>query len=1165
MLESAIGRRLALPGFAEPVTVESVDDWGEVVDEEEVVFVRVRTTRGEPKEDTVDKAVLLASLAAAEGSTTVGPVDATQQFLLVESARVRLSYAWDPHFAVSLSGIEALPHQLEAVYERMLPQARLRYLLADDPGSGKTIMAGLLLKELRLRGAVERTLILCPAPLTLQWQDELRSKFDEVFEVIDSHAVRGQLGGSPWARFSQCCASLDFAKQDHIAPELLRERWDLVILDEAHKASMPDPEKPTLRYKLMRDLVDRTERLLFLTATPHQGNPRQFHNLLRLLDEDAFRSDKAVEMFLKQEDSPWILRRMKEDLRDFEGRKLFVERHAYTEDFRLNEHEWALYQAVSEYINNFFPRGHGKQKASVALVRMVFQRRLASSLRAIRISVENRLKRQRDLLEELNALPAAQRDRRLRELANLPLDPELESDDETEEALDEVAQQAVVAERYEQFQLEVPALERLLVLCLETEKRGEESKLDKLFSCLKQSQFDELRERSGKLIIFTEQRATLDYLREKLEKEGYRCCEIHGGMDALSRKTAQTEFRREAQICIATDAAGEGINLQFCHLMINYDMPWNPTRLEQRMGRIHRFGQEREVHVFNFVALAGPRGEEEQPVVEGRVLFRLLQKLEKIKDAIGDRVFDVIGLLLRVNDLNLEDVLREATFNPRLLSDYEDEIERLSEERLAEYEQATGVALARRTVDLARIRGQDFASEERRLMPEYVEDYFVQAAAATRLRLAHRANPLLMRIEHVPQKFCVRSLLSVRTRGEPARSYPKASFHKQELMKPENVGDSELLSPGHPLYAAVDEVLGLSLRALAGGIGLWLDPYARDPYRLHFFELELEGESLGDPGEPPRSLPVHARLLAVQEIPGAGLSLAQPDILHDLTPVAADAGPSTGTWTEAPAPGDLRRVEGWVRARVQHRLVAEHRERRSSEVKIRREFLKRAFDASLQAARKRQWAHHARVLDGDKEYALARDEAQRLADDLEATHEHRLRGLDHMAVVRSGRVAHLATALVSPVPEDGEGGGGMHRDDEVELRAVDIATRYEEERGWTVEQVWKLMDGSGFDLRSVSPPDERGVIRVRRIEVKGRARDNVEVQLTPNEWRKAARLGDTYWLYVVWGCKTGRPRLKTIQNPHARLRAQAQKVVAFKGYRIPGNALAAAEGKEWIP
>lgn len=760
-LQAAVGRRIVVPDqFADPVTIESFDDWGEIVN------IRVRTVRGEPKDATLDRETLARLLAEA---TVAGPslVEPERLFPLVESARLRLAFAWDPHFAVSMSGIEALPHQLEAVYERMLPQARLRFLLADDPGAGKTIMAGLLLKELRLRGAVERTLILSPAPLALQWQDELRSKFDEIFELVDSHGVREQLGGSPWGRFNQCVASMDFAKQPHIAPDLLRERWDLVIIDEAHKVATPNTDKPTERYKLAKKLVERTERVLLLTATPHQGNPQQFHNLLGLLDEDVFRSQEVIARLLQEERSPWILRRMKEDLRDFEGRKLFVKRHAYTEEFWLNEHEWSLYEAVTTYINKFLPRQTGRKKQSAALARMVFQRRLASSLRAIRLSVEKRHARLRDILDEVNALPAKDRDRRLRELANLPIDPELEGDDETQEQLDEVAQQALLAERYDLLVEEVSALDELERLAVSTESRGEESKLNTLFKCLNHAEMQELQEAGGKLIIFTEQRATLSYLRENLERVGYTCCEIHGGMDAISRKDAQRDFLLRKQICIATDAAGEGINLQFCHLMINYDMPWNPMRMEQRMGRIHRFGQKRECHVFNFVAVAGPQGPDRQPVVEGRVLQRLLQKLDEIRDSLGDRVFDVIGLLLRTNKVNLEEVLREATYNPRVLDDYVDEIEAISSERLAEYENATGIALATRSVDLSRIRGADYESEEKRLMPEYVEDYFLAAAQRTGMRVEKRANPALLRIEHVPQKFVARNLVAVRQRGEP--------------------------------------------------------------------------------------------------------------------------------------------------------------------------------------------------------------------------------------------------------------------------------------------------------------------------------------------------------------------------------------------------------------
>ena len=1155
MPHPATGRRIRLPDFADPVTVDSVDIF------DGVAFLQVRTQRGEPKDATVDEATLATALATAEGPASATFVRADDLFLLVESARIRLAYAWDPYFAVSLSGIEALPHQLEAVYDHMLPQARLRFLLADDPGAGKTIMAGLLLKELRLRGAVERILILAPAPLTLQWQDEMRSKFDEVFERVDSHLAREQLGGSPWSRFRHCVTSVDFAKQDHIAPDLLKERWDLVIVDEAHKVSMPSLDHPTMRFKLARALAERCERLLLMTATPHSGNPEQFRNLLSLLDEHAFRSEEAVKRLLEQEDNPWLLRRMKEDMHDFQGRRLFVRRHAYTEEFTLNEHEYALYDAVTDYINEFLPKQSGRRKASAALARMVLQRRLASSLRAIRVSLERRYDRLHKIQEELDGMDDAQRTRRLRELANLPVDPEMDPDDETEDAMDEAAEQATLAARYEDLVREVAELELLVGQARATEQRGQESKLDRLFQCLGQSQFDELREAGGKLLIFTEHRATLDCLREKLERAGYRCCEIHGGMSALSRKEAQVEFHARAQICIATEAAGEGINLQFCHLMINYDMPWNPNRLEQRMGRIHRFGQEREVHVFNFVATGGPRGPEAQPVVEGRILATLMRKVGEIGDSLGDRVFDVIGMLLRVHGVNLEDLLREASYNPRMLEDYVERIEQMGPDKLERYEASTHIALARRNVDLSRIRGQDFASEEKRLMPEYVEDYFLAAAERTGLRVMRRANPALLRIETVPQKFLARSLVAIRERGEPDKSYPKSSFRKDELKKSTNL-DGVMLSPGHPLYAVVDEVSNLSLRDLTGGTARFLDPYARGPYRLHFYEVVLEGESLGDPGEPARTVPVHALLVVVQEEPDGSLSLAQPDILHDLTPIDPERGSlDLGPWQSPPDAEALRLVQRWIQVKVQHPTVVDRRQERAREVEIRRVFLTASFKASVAAAQRKQMELTARVLAGDTDASLARDNARTRLAELEATREHRMRALDHLSIVRAGRVAHLGSVQVSPPPASS--GASMRRDPEVEQRAVAIAIKHEKDRGWEVEEVWQRMDSSGFDLRSTGPADENGVRLVRRIEVKGRAAPTGEVHLSPNEWRKAERLRDTYWLYVVWGCKTGRPVLKTIHDPWGRLRGAAREVVEVKGWRIPHEALDRIEGETW--
>jgi SNF2 family DNA or RNA helicase len=295
--------------------------------------------------------------------------------LLIESARVRLAYAYDKHFAVSLSGIRTLPHQIEAVYLKMLPQPRLRFLLADDPGAGKTIMAGLLVKEMKLREAIERVLILCPSPLTIQWQDELLRWFNEPFDIIFSAVDQQQLV-NPWRRSNQVIASLDYAKQEGVRERVWNERWDMVIIDEAHKCSAytksatgrSDEVEKTKRYQLAERIAGSADNFLLLTATPHHGDDDRFSHFIRLLDPDIFPEphrvgEKATEIrrniLSLGPDCPWALRRLKEDLRDLDGRRLFPDRHAHTVTFRLTRDEYDLYKVVTAYINEFLPQASG--------------------------------------------------------------------------------------------------------------------------------------------------------------------------------------------------------------------------------------------------------------------------------------------------------------------------------------------------------------------------------------------------------------------------------------------------------------------------------------------------------------------------------------------------------------------------------------------------------------------------------------------------------------------------------------------------------------------------------------------------------------------------------------------------------------------------------------
>lgn len=675
-----IGQKVNLPGhFNEPVTLEGVREITGGLE------LRVRLADGSLEEAVLspDEAAGISQGIEREPKTKLE--DAEKIRLLIESARIRLAYAHDPQFAVSISGIRTLPHQIEAVYLKMLPQPRLRFLLADDPGSGKTIMAGLLIKEMKLREAIERTLILCPAPLTIQWQDELLRWFGEPFDIIFSATDQQQLV-NPWQKSSQVIASIDYAKHADVRERIWQQRWDLVIIDEAHKCSAytkhrsgrPDEVEKTKRYQLAEYLAYHADHLLLLTATPHHGDDDRFGHFIRLIDPDIFPEPHKVGQKAKEirteilrlgPDCPWSVRRMKEDLKDMEGRRLFPDRHARTVTFRLNQEEYDLYKAVTAYINEFLGQAAGRKKQSAALARTVIQRRLASSAAAICESMKRRYEKQNSLLLELEQLSPAERARRLAQVQGRITDAEVDEDDLDDEARDVLADEFTTAMELDQLRTEVAALTDLRERTRRVKEHARDSKLAALKECLTRSEFATLKDGRGKLIIFTEHRDTLNYLRTHLEQWGHSTCEIHGGMNPHQRKDSQEKFRSTSQVLVATEAAGEGINLQFCHLMINYDLPWNPTRLEQRLGRIHRIGQERDVYAFNFVA---SESEEGQPIIEGRILQRLLVKLEQMRSVLADRIFDVIGEILSLNEINLSEMLREVAFDPRRLDEYLD-------------------------------------------------------------------------------------------------------------------------------------------------------------------------------------------------------------------------------------------------------------------------------------------------------------------------------------------------------------------------------------------------------------------------------------------------------------------------------------------------------------
>jgi superfamily II DNA or RNA helicase len=1175
LLTSQIGQRIFLPGhFDVTVVLEDARPLG--ADDSAGYECRVRLPDGSLEEAVISAEEVVAVLGKEPDEVKAEtPVDAEKLRLLIESARVRLAYAHDQQFAVSLSGIRTLPHQIEAVYQAMLPQPRLRFLLADDPGAGKTIMAGLLVKELKLREAIERILILCPAPLTIQWQDEMLRWFGEPFDIIFSAVDQQQLT-NPWQRSSQIIASIDYAKQDDVRERVWQQRWDLVIIDEAHKCSARTASggqnreskvATTKRYDLASRLTSQADHVLLLTATPHHGDEDKFAHFLRLIDPDLFPEPHRLgkqatairkDVFRLGKDSPWSLRRLKEDLKDANGKRLFPDRHTNTVTFCLNNDEYTLYKSVTAYINEFIPQQTGQRRSSAALTRTVLQRRLVSSTCAIHESIKRRLKKQEDLLEELEGLTPAQRAKRLAALQGRLPDAEQDEDDLDDAVRDQLVDEYTAALELEQLRAEISALKDLVEQARRVRENANDSKLAALKKCLGEAQFMDLKDGRGKLLIFTEHRDTLGYVRDHLERWGFSTCEIHGGMNPHERKQAQEVFRTGAQVCIATEAAGEGINLQFCHLMINYDMPWNPTRLEQRLGRIHRIGQDRDVYAFNFVATDSEEG---QPIVEGRILHRLLEKLDQMNEALEGRVFDVIGEVLSLNDVNLPDMLRDAAYDPRRLDEYLDQIDRIDPAKLKEYEEATGIALARSHVDFSAFQRRNLEVEERRLMPRYVEAQFVAAAREVGLRVESRADGL-WRVEHVLADLRSERLHSVQKIGKAESSYRKITFHKHHLEQDAHL-DAVLMGPGHPLYAAVDEKLNERLTGLIGGIGFFVDPLCREPYRIHFFEISIRGkDSKGN------DVPLYGELVAVREdLPARGpqagrghYEVIPSDILLNL---AAHPHPP-----QKIEPTPTQAATDFLKATYQLECRARCQSERQHFARVCREYLEKSFKARIDRAQERAMLLAAEAV-SKREFQLAADEARKHVDELQRARQERLDGLKRLEIARTGPVKHMGTAFVLAPDADTQDqladlaeelDPNICRQSEIaaEDKVIEalVAEGFPQDR---IERVGHLK--LGFDIRAHRIADEAtGEVFVKRIEVKGRLRGQ-PVRLTTNEWYKAQQLAETYWLYVVWGPLGDSPELVCIHNPVAKLDHAKREIVAARFYEISADAVnQAAEG-----
>lgn len=729
--------------------------------------------------------------------------------LVTEANRIKLAHYFDPYLAIHTSLVDPLPHQISAVYGEMLPRQPLRFLLADDPGAGKTIMAGLFIKELIARSDLERCLVVAPGSLVEQWQDELGQKFNLEFDILTRDMIETSRSGNPFSDRNRLIVRLDvLARNEELQDKLMSaQEWDLIICDEAHRMSATyfgGEVKYTKRYQIGQKLGQACRHLLLMSATPHNGKEEDFQLFMALLDGDRF--EGRFRDGVHYADTEDMMRRLtKEELLKFDGRPLFPERRAYTVKYELSEGEAALYTAVTEYVRTEmnrvqrFAEGDGKKRNNVGFALQILQRRLASSPAAIYQS----LKRRRERLEsELGEARLATKGRRAgfdERAVNADILRNIEEygQEEIDELEDLISTGATTAETMEQLALEVETLKSLEAMALGVLRSGVDTKWSQLNRILDDDLMIDSAKNRRKLIIFTEPKDTLNYLLDKVRARlgnPDAVDVIHGGVSREERRKVVERFMQDKDllVLIANDAAGEGVNLQRGHLMVNYDLPWNPNKIEQRFGRIHRIGQTEVCHLWNLVA-ADTR--------EGEVYARLLEKLEAAREALGGRVYDVLGELFE--GTALKDLLFEAIqygeqdeVKARLLQQVDGAVDQTHLLELLRRRALTNDTMPEAKVEELRLEME--RAEALRLQPHHIQSFFVEAFQHLGGRLKRREEGR-WEVTHVPVRIRERDR-QIGTGAPIQKQYERICFEKG-LINQQPV--AAFICPGHPLLEAV--------------------------------------------------------------------------------------------------------------------------------------------------------------------------------------------------------------------------------------------------------------------------------------------------------------------------------------------------------------------------
>ena len=1091
--------------------------------------------------------------------------------LVSEAQRIRLAHLFDPLLAVHTSVVDPLPHQITAVYEAMLSRQPLRFLLADDPGAGKTIMAGLLIKELIARGDLERCLIVCPGSLAEQWQDELYNRFQLPFEILTNDKLESARSGNWFMETDLVIARLDKLSRNEDVQHKLRApdcSWDLVVCDEAHKMSarfFGGEINYTKRYRLGQLLSGLTRHFLLMTATPHNGKEEDFQLFMALLDGDRFegRFRDGVHVV----DVSDLMRRMiKEKLLKFDGTPLFPERIAYTVSYKLSDAEARLYKAVTNYVREEFNRAEtlesGKRAGTIGFALTILQRRLASSPEAIYQSLRRRRKRLESRLRELETLQRGRHVTTEVMSMGLELDPEDMEDlegapeDEIETTEEQILDQATAAGSIAELKAEIKTLTILEELAVKVRQSGTDTKWQELRDLLAEiftlagiaNRIGEPDHPRGtgkipkpessprqKLVIFTEHRDTLIYLQNRIttfQGRAESVVLIHGGMGREDRLKTQEAFRHdpEVQVLLATDAASEGINLQRAHLMVNYDLPWNPNRIEQRFGRVHRIGQTEVCHLWNLVA-DGTR--------EGDVYRTLLDKLEQARQALGGQVFDVLGKLY-FEGRPLRDLLVEAIrygeqpeIRARLTTAVDDALDRDKLRDLLEEHALVHDVMDTRRVH--KIREKMERAEARRLQPHYIELFFREAFQKLGGTTKQR-EPRRYEITHVPAPVRNRDrLIGI---GEPVLArYERVTFEKS-LVALQGQPLAAFVCPGHPLLDAVIDLMLERHRNLLRHGAILVDE--RDPgvkpRVLFYLEHAIQDASLTRSGN--RRV-ISKRMLYVEtDEQGTTGHLHYAPYL-DYRPLS-DGDPTIDEILNLKECGWIHRdLEETIQRYAIETVVPDH----LHEVRDTKLTMIEKIEAAVKNRLTKEiayWDHRAEELKlqeqaGKTGARLNSGEARKRADTLQTRLEKRLKELKLETQISPLPPVVLGGLLVIPKGLMDRMSGheiedGKHAIDTQKSAARARAIVMEMERKLGFEPVDRETERLGYDIESTVP----GTGRLRFIEVKGRISGAATITVTLNEILYSLNKPDNFILAIVEFFEDGQHQVHYVRKPFTK-------------------------------